>query len=197
MLAASFGGPEAVKTFLDTLPALPLALVYGQHIEARFDSVLTAAVSSNPAYPIRLLRGRGQLRTGEVAVVPVDRALRFLPRGEVVETRRRWKGQYQPSLDQVIAELARLYRDRLGVIVFSGMCNDGEVGCRVAAACNSTVWVQTPDSCMSPDMPNAALSTGCVSYQGTPVELAQALAQRYGNNTESEKPRHPSVAGTG
>jgi chemosensory pili system protein ChpB (putative protein-glutamate methylesterase) len=57
------------------------------------------------------------------------------------------------------------------------MCNDGEIGCRVAKACGGTVWAQTPDSCISPDMPNAAISTGCVSKQGTPEQLAQALAE--------------------
>lgn len=176
VLVASYGGPEAVKTFLSALPAgLPLTMVYGQHIETNFDQVLTSAVGASHNYPIRLLRGRSQLAAAQVSVVPADRQLRFLTRGEVVETRRPWKGQYQPVLDQVIAELARVYRERLGVIVFSGMCNDGEIGCRVAKACGAVVWVQSPESCMSADMPNAALKTGSVSFQGTPVELAQAL----------------------
>ena len=177
VLAASFGGPEAIKQFLAALPErLPLAMVYGQHINTNFDQVLASAIGANHSYPVRLLRGRSFLNSGEVAVVPVDHQLRFLTRGEVIETRRPWLGQYQPCLDQVIGDLARVYRERLGVIVFSGMCNDGEVGCRVAKACGSTVWVQTPETCMSPDMPNAALGTGAVSFQGTPPELAQALA---------------------
>lgn len=183
VLAASFGGPEAVKKFLTRLPAqLPIAMVYGQHIENNFDQVLRKAVSIDHSYPINVLRGRSHLAKGTVAVVPADKQVRFLARGEVVETRQKWDAPYQPSLDQVIAELARVYRERLGIIVFSGMCNDGEIGCRVASACGSTVWVQTPESCLSPDMPNAALATGSVSFQGTPEELAQALGKFYKTN---------------
>ena len=178
VLVASMGGPDAVKRFLNALPqALPIAMVYGQHIETNFDGLLTSAVTGHD-YPMQLVSGEQQLSNGEILVVPVDHQLRFLSRGRVVETRKPWAGSYQPALDQVIADLARVYRQDLGVIIFSGMCNDGEIGCRVAKACGGTVWAQTPDSCLSPDMPNAAISTGCVSKQGTPEQLAAALAEQ-------------------
>lgn len=179
VLVASMGGPDAVKRFLTTLPqALPIAMVYGQHIETNFDGLLTSAVTGHD-YPMQLASGEQQLVNGNILVVPVDHQLRFLSRGRVVETRKAWSGSYQPVLDQVIADLARIYRQNLGVIVFSGMCNDGEIGCRVAKACGGTVWAQTPNSCLSSDMPSAAISTGCVSKQGTPEQLAEALAEQF------------------
>ena len=179
VLVASMGGPDAVKRFLTTLPqALPIAMVYGQHIETNFDGLLTSAVTGHD-YPMQLASGEQRLVNGNILVVPVDHQLRFLSRGRVVETRKAWSGSYQPVLDQVIADLARIYRQNLGVIVFSGMCNDGEIGCRVAKACGGTVWAQTPNSCLSPDMPSAAISTGCVSKQGTPEQLAEALAEQF------------------
>lgn len=176
VLAASLGGPEAVVRFLNALAEdLPLAMVYGQHIETNFDGFLASAIGSRQDYPMKLIRGEQLLQVGEISVVPVDQQLRFLPRGRVVEIRKPWTGDYQPALDQVIAELARVYRHKLGVIVFSGMCSDGAIGCRVAKACGSTIWAQTPDSCLSPDMPTAAINTGSVGYQGTPEELAASL----------------------
>jgi chemosensory pili system protein ChpB (putative protein-glutamate methylesterase) len=185
VLAASCGGPEAVKAFLQHLPSgLPFAMVYGQHIETNFDNLLASAVGKDHSYSIKLVKGEQILQHGEIAVVPVDRQLKFLSRGRVVETRKPWGGAYQPSLDQVISELSRVYRERLGVIIFSGLCNDGEIGCRVAKACGAKVWVQEPESCQSPDMVNAALSTGCVSYQGTPEELAAALVKELTENSE-------------
>lgn len=176
VLAASFGGPEAVRRFLNELPPdLPISMVYGQHIDKSFDQFLSSAVNASSHYPASLIRGRHYMQRGQVAIVPADRQVKFITRGEAVETRRTWIGPYQPALDQVIAEMARVYRDKLGIIVFSGMCNDGEIGCRVAKACGSRVWVQSPESCMSHDMPNAALKTGSVSFQGTPEELAREL----------------------
>jgi len=179
VLAASLGGPEAVSRFLKNLPtSLPIAMVYAQHTETNFDSQLVQTISRAQNYPVQLVRGEQMLCHGEIFVVPVDRQLRFLPFGKVVEKQKSWDGIYQPVIDQVIAELARLYRDKLGVIIFSGTCNDGEIGVRVAKACGSTVWAQTPESCVSPDMPQSAIDTGCVSEHGTPEELADLLSEQ-------------------
>ena len=184
VLAASLGGPESLKRFLRELPAdLPISMVYGQHIEKEFDHGLTQALSSCSSYPMDLIRGRHLLKNGHIAVIPADRQLCFLPGGNVLDTKKPWEGSYQPALDQVIAELAKIYRENLGVIIFSGTCDDGVIGCRVAKGCGATVWVQEPSSCLSDSMPVAALDTGCVSFQGTPEQLAQALAKKFPSQT--------------
>lgn len=180
VLAASIGGPEAVSRFLTALPAgLPLTLVYAQHIDQQFDAVLADKVARKQHYPLQLCRGARQLTPGQVLVVPADHQLRFLPFDRVIETKKPWPGQYQPAIDQVIAELARLYRQRCRVIVFTGMCDDGAIGVRVVQACGGEVWAQSPDTCVSPQMVEAAIATGAVSRQGTPEELAAALAMLY------------------
>jgi chemosensory pili system protein ChpB (putative protein-glutamate methylesterase) len=180
VLAASTGGPEAVSRFLAALtPGLPIAMVYAQHIEANFDRVLAGALERHKNYAITMGRGEQHLRPGSLLVVPADRQLRFLPFHRVVETRKRWEGRYQPAIDQVIAELGRIYQQRCGVIIFSGLCDDGALGCRVLQARGGEIWVQSPECCVSPDMPNAALATGSVSRQGTPEQLARALSSRY------------------
>lgn len=183
VLAASIGGPDAVKRFLGKLPEdLPLAMVYVQHIEPNFDGVLTEAVGRRLAYPMQLAHGETGLTEGEILVVPVRYQLRFLPFGRVIQTRRPWEGIYQPSIDQVVAQLARIYREKLGVIIFSGMCSDGEVGCRVAKACGGEVWAQTPETCVSAAMPKAAIATGNVTRLGSPEDLAEALGARFASN---------------
>lgn len=180
VLAASTGGPAAVGEFLAALrPGLPIALVYAQHIEAHFDRVLGAALAQHGHYAVAIGRGEQRLHSGSLLIVPADRQLRFLPFHRVLETDQPWSGPYQPVCDQVIAQLARQYRDRCGVIVFSGLCDDGALGCRIAQSQGSAVWVQSPASCACPEMPAAALATGAVDFHGTPAELAQALNNRY------------------
>jgi len=179
ILAASLGGPKAISQFVAALPSgLPIAMIYAQHIEPKFDSWLEA-LGQNSSYNMRLAGGEQQLRAGEILVVPADYQLRFQAFGRVVKTHRPWQGQYQPAIDQVAAELAGIYRHKLGMIVFTGTCNDGEVGARMVKAAGGEVWVQSPESCVSPEMPNAALTTGCVSRRGSPEELAGVLSSRY------------------
>jgi chemosensory pili system protein ChpB (putative protein-glutamate methylesterase) len=182
VLAASTGGPEAINQFLEALaPGLPVAFVYAQHIEAPFDAVLTASLARrHPHYPAILCEGEQWLRRGQILVVPVAGQLRFLPFHRVIASRHPWTGPYQPAIDQVVAEVARLYQNRCGVMVFSGLCDDGAFGCRRVRAAGGSVWVQSPESCISPDMPNAALATGTVGHRGSPAELGRAFNELYG-----------------
>lgn len=182
VLAASTGGPSAVSEFLAALaPGLPIALVYAQHIESTFDRVLARALARHDHYGVDLCRAGQRLTPGRVLVVPAEQQVRFLPFHRVVRSQCGWEGRYQPAIDPVVAQVARLYQARCGVIVFSGMCDDGALGCRILRGQGGEVWAQSPASCISSDMPVAALATGTVSFEGTPVELAQALNVRYSN----------------
>ncbi len=179
ILAASTGGPEAIREFLGALPReLPIALVYAQHIVDGFDDALAQSLQKQFGWTARICRGEQRLAAGELLVIPSDRQVRFLPFHRVVEGRQPWAGRYRPAIDSVVAQLARMYQNRCGVIVFSGLCDDGALGCRMAQVSGAEVWVQRPESCISPEMPLAVLATGAVTFQGNPAELAEALRRR-------------------
>lgn len=181
VLAASTGGPAAVSEFLAGLePGLPIALVYAQHIEANFDRFLAAGLERHRHYGVDLCGAGQQLLPGRILVIPADRQVRFLPFHRVARSSEPWEGPFQPAIDQVVAQLARLYGSRCGVIIFSGLCDDGALGCRILHGKGGMIWVQSPASCVSAAMPEAALATGMVSLAGRPAELAAALNQRYG-----------------
>ena len=57
LLAASMGGPAAVKEFLDALPGgLPIGFVYAQHIDASFEASLPQAVGRHSQWKVNLAR---------------------------------------------------------------------------------------------------------------------------------------------
>jgi chemosensory pili system protein ChpB (putative protein-glutamate methylesterase) len=181
ILAASLGGPDAVGEFLAALPAgLPIALIYAQHIEAGFETNLATGLERHSrSYRISLGHGCHPLVAGEVIVVPKDHQIRLLAHDQLVESRKPWEGRYQPAIDQVVAEVARVYRKNAGLIVFTGTCDDGAIGARVISACGGEVWVQSPASCLASAMPEAVLAAVPVIQQGSPAQLAQALGARY------------------
>ncbi len=180
VLGASLGGPEAIKAFVTALPPdLPIALVYVQHIDECFDQLLVDNLSRYSHYPAAVCREELRLYSGRIAVISPDHKPRFLPFGRVIDSGEPWQGMYRPCIDQVAVGLARLYRERLGLIVFTGTYNDGEQGARNVKALGGTVWAQSPQSCASDTMPRAAMGTGAVSISGSPQQLAAALASRY------------------
>jgi Chemotaxis response regulator containing a CheY-like receiver domain and a methylesterase domain len=126
LLAASLGGPEAVKAFLDALPGgLPVGFIYAQHIEASFESALSQAVGRHSQWQVRQVRAGEPVRCGEVVIAPIAEELGFHSDGTTRLNGRCWPEPYSPSIDQMMLNLAQQFGERCGVIAFSGMGSDG------------------------------------------------------------------------
>lgn len=183
VLAASTGGPAAVKEFLSHLPGeLGVAFVYVQHIDTNYAPTLIKMMSSAGAYPAALATHGRVLQRNTIALVTAERRVDILENGTLLITADQWGGRYAPSIDQIAANVARTYRERCGLILFTGMGDDGAASSRLIKQQGGQVWVQSPTSCTSPSMPEAALATDCVSYSGTPIELAQHLTEHMTKN---------------
>ena len=178
VLAASTGGPAAVKDFLQQLPAeLKLAFVYVQHIDSGQAETLVKMMTNAGSYPVSIARQGLVLTNNTITLVTADRSLSIHDNGTLMFSKNKWSGFYSPSIDQVAANIARVYRHRSGIIMFSGMGDDGAASCRLIKQQGGKVWVQTPQQSTIASMPEAALSTGTVSFVGSPIELADELAR--------------------
>jgi len=178
LLAASTGGPSAVKNFLDALPVhLPIALLYAQHIDAQFESTLPQVIGRHNRWKIGLAQQYQRLYAGEVTIVPVARELRFAEGGSLHIEEHPWQGVWQPSFKRMMQNLVRHFGSRCGVIVFSGMDND----CTAVAAWMKRqgvpIWTQSEASCVCPAMPASLRRSGYSQKSGTPAQLAKALAE--------------------
>ncbi|MDQ2076571.1 chemotaxis protein CheB [Marinimicrobium sp. ABcell2] len=179
VLAASTGGPAAVKRFLSELPPdLGVAFLYVQHIDAHYTSTLVKMMSDSP-YPASLAVQGEVLQENRLFIVTAQERVEVLENGTFALSDGPWGGPYAPSVDQLVANVARVYGPRAGLIVFSGMGDDGASAGRLLKQRGGRIWVQSPDSCTSSSMPDMALATGCVSYNGTPEQLAQQLTVQY------------------
>lgn len=188
VLAASTGGPAAVKEFLAELPGdLGLAFVYVQHIDSHYTTTLVRMMNAAGRYAAGLASHGAVLQPDSLVLVTAERRVDILDNGTLALTREPWGGRYAPSIDQVVANVARTYRERAGLIVFTGMGDDGAASSRLIKQQGGQVWAQSPASCTSPSMPESALATNCVSYQGTPVELARQLTQHIYRTTNQRK----------
>ena len=179
ILAASTGGPAAVKRFLAQLPAnLGIAFLYVQHIDAQQAVTLNRMMSNAGSYPAMVATQGVVLSANSMTLVTARDPVEILANGTLaLSYGQAWKGCYAPSIDQIAANAARIYRERCGLIIFTGMGDDGAASCRLIKQVGGKAWAQSPDDCTSDSMPVSALATGCVSLSGTPEYLARALAQ--------------------
>lgn len=178
LLAASLGGPAAVKEFLDALPGgLPIGFIYAQHIDPNFESVLPQAVGRHSQWHVQPARHGDALRCGEVVVVPIGNELNFSEDGLMQIQAHGWPEPYSPSIDQMMLNLAQAYGNRCGVIAFSGMGSDGAAAAAYVRRQGGEIWTQKAESCASPSMPESLREAGYSQHSGDPRELAERLVQ--------------------
>lgn len=178
VLAASLGGPAAVKEFLDEIPAdLPVGFLYAQHVDEHFSHVLTKVLGRHSQLELKSMQQGDILREGEVSVVPVGNEVIFKDSGVSI-TQKPWEGPYGPSIDHLLANVLRCYTSRCHVIFFSGMGNDGALIAPRMKRQGCGVWAQTPESCANGSMPQSIIDLECSELTASPKELAHALIKR-------------------
>jgi len=191
VLGASLGGPEAVKKFLDVLPAgLPVAFVYAQHIDERFEEALCQAVGRHSAYQLKNAENAMTLKSGEVLIAPVGTTFDLVGLDRVSIGSKPWEGPYGPSIDGVIDVVRHHANHRFGCILFSGMGSDGSESISAMPE-GLPVWVQTPATCGNASMPESALSTGRVTFSGDSYQLAQKLVEQLRDKWKEDYERKP------
>ncbi len=200
VLAASMGGPEAVKLFLDHLPiTVPVALVLVQHIDPKMQAVLPRILGRHNDWQFdteknftvsddkaSLRYPDSRLMQGRVLIVPAQRQIDFGYGGEVFAHQtisadsaqyEPWPGQYQPSINDVMRRAAGAFGARLITIVFSGMGDDGAAAVKTVKETRGLIWAQSSLSCVCSSQPDNIRTSGQVSFDGSPDALAKHLQQ--------------------
>lgn len=183
LLAASLGGPAAVKAFMDLLPpGLPTAFVYAQHIDREGAQVLVRVLGRHGHYRFREAVQGAPLQVGEVIVAPIEQQLGIAADGTLELLGKPWPGPYNPSIDQMMLNIGDHFAQRTLAIVFSGMGEDGARAAPILKAYGARIWCQDSASCANSSMPDAVAATGCAEFRGSP----EAMAERLLKSMESE-----------
>ncbi len=178
LLAGSTGGPEAVKEFIENLPAdSDYSFLYVQHIEPGFEKNLIAMFSNRNGYQAQVARSGDVLTPKSILVVPANRQLRVLTGGIAIIEDAPWQGRFQPSIDATAVSFANGCGYDGGIIIFSGMDCDGTSGAKIYASKGGRVWAQEPDTCVVNSMPESVMKCGVVAYSASPKEMAEQLVR--------------------
>ncbi|MBV1932213.1 MAG: chemotaxis protein CheB [Porticoccaceae bacterium] len=165
LLAASTGGLQAVAQFLSQARQRPgFGFVYAQHIEVEHQEQLVKLVRRHSPWGAQIGGVGDYLAEGYVTIISPGERVSVGAGGRIISSDQNWSGRYRPSIDDLSGELAANYRQCSGMIVFTGMGDDGVMGSKTIKAGGGSVWVQAPGTCAAPALPEAVRVSGSYDY---------------------------------
>ncbi|NAZ88279.1 chemotaxis protein CheB [Kineococcus indalonis] len=156
VLAASFGGLEALTAVLGALPAgFPVPVAVVQHRAPESD-LLPALLRARTALPVHAADAQ-ELADGAFARPGVH----VLPPRPASAGERGGRAPVPHQADELMGALAQRHGARTCAVVLTGRLDDGARGVRAVKRAGGWVLVQSPASARAPGMPTAAIATGC------------------------------------
>jgi len=179
VLGASIGGPRSVAQFLQALPDnLPVVLLLAQHISESCQDLLAEQLDRCSGWQVALPGEEQALEAGQMWIVPSESHIEMGADGAIRRSGAAWDSVHRPDINAVLKSAAETFGTRCGAIMFSGLGQDGSLGCATIAEHGGFVWTQSSESCVIAGMPEAARRSCTVELSGTPAQLAQALVTR-------------------
>jgi len=173
LLAASTGGLTAVKQFLSQVkPTMGVGFVYAQHIEVEQAGQLVKTVERNSQWRAEMANTGRFAAEGYVTIIPPEEKVSIGKDGVLGITGESWSGRYKPSIDGICVELATYYQQCSGMIVFTGMGDDGVAGSKTIKDRGGNVWVQSPQTCTAPALPEGVIAYGEYDFSASIDELS-------------------------
>lgn len=181
-LGASTGGTEAIKSFLEAMPANAPAILIAQHMPEGFTSRFAARLDSTCQISVKEAEHQEMVKQGVAYIAPGHSHLtmRRLPSGEyqLLLSQTPEVNRHRPSVDVLFHAAAReLGKLAVGVLL-TGMGRDGAAGMAAMHDAGAYTLAQDAASCIVYGMPRAAVELGAVDESGAPPQLAgMALAR--------------------
>ncbi len=173
-IGASAGGLEALQSLLSSLPSnLGFSYVVIQHLSPDYKSLLSEILSKYTDMPVIQAEQGMRAQSDCVYVIPPRQNL-SLKNGVICLSEQVMGGLHLP-IDGFFKSIAEDVGAKAIAIILSGTGSDGTNGIKNVKEKDGMVIVQSPSSCKFNGMPNSAIRTGLVDFQGTPEEIVSEL----------------------
>ncbi|PYQ48592.1 MAG: chemotaxis response regulator protein-glutamate methylesterase [Acidobacteria bacterium] len=166
VIGTSTGGPPALQAIIPRLPEdLPSAVLVVQHMPVGFTRSLAERLDARSGLRVREARDGDAVAPGAVLIAPAGRHMKVRRRGREM---RVWLDDepraalHRPSVDVLMASVAKAYGPRALGIVLTGMGSDGVEGLRAIRGSGGLTLAESEESCVIYGMPKAAVEAGVV-----------------------------------
>lgn len=176
VIGGSWGGFEAVCELLAPMPrAAALPFVVALHRSPRSkDGALEQMLANCLRLEVIAVEDKSPLKAGCVHVAPADYHL-LIEDGSLALSTDPQVQFSRPSIDMLFESAADEYMAGVVGVVLTGANADGAAGVRRIKVLGGVTMAQEPATAVKPQMPQAAINTGCVDFVGPIPALAREL----------------------
>jgi len=165
VIGTSTGGPPALQQIIPRLPQqLAASILVVQHMPVGFTRSLAERLDQRSLLPVREAEDGEPLVAGLVLVAPAGRHMKL--RRRAGQAPRIWlddepkNALHRPSVDVLMASVAKACGAQALGIVLTGMGADGVEGLRAIRDAGGRTLAESEESCVIYGMPKAALEAG-------------------------------------
>jgi two-component system, chemotaxis family, protein-glutamate methylesterase/glutaminase len=177
VIACSTGGPKALASLVPALPPhLGDGTVIVQHMPAGFTASLATRLDNGSGLRVAEARGGERLAPQTALVAPGGRHLHLHEGGRVTLGDEAEIGGLRPRADITIRDAARVFGERMVLVVLTGMGKDGLEGAREVRRAGGRILVEAEGTCIVYGMPRAVAEAGLADLQLPLHELPDAIA---------------------
>jgi two-component system chemotaxis response regulator CheB len=181
VIATSTGGPRALAALLPRLPArLGLGTLIVQHMPAGFTESLASRLDQRSQLRVREAAGGERLEPGTALLAPGGKHLRLSGDAITQLTEEPAVGGLRPRADLLIEDAARIYRERLLLVVLTGMGNDGLRGATAVRRHGGRILAEAEETCTIYGMPRAIVDGGLADEVLSLDRLASVITAEAG-----------------
>jgi two-component system chemotaxis response regulator CheB len=181
LIATSTGGPRALAELIPNLPS-PLGAggMIVQHMPAGFTASLAQRLDRSSKLTVVEAAGGEALKPDTLILAPGGSHLRLGDNGAARLTDEAAIGGLRPRADLTIADAAKLFGERLVLVVMTGMGKDGLEGAREVRARGGRIIAEAESSCTVYGMPRAIVEADLADEIVPLGQLADAIAAEVG-----------------
>ena len=163
-IAASTGGPEALKEVIGSLGSLPEASIYiVQHGPAWMLETFATRLQEDAGMPVYLAKDGMMSQPGAIYIAPGDRHMTVAPETFALQLNDEAPENYmRPAADPLFRSVATAFGPYGVAVVLTGMGRDGTLGAATIAAAGGVVLAQDPRTAVASSMPQTVVNIGAV-----------------------------------
>ncbi len=180
LVAASTGGPDAIRTIVRSLDSeLPAAFFLVQHGPPWMMETLARSLQNDTSLTVHLAEDGMQPAAGELYVAAGDAHMEIDAGSRQVRLTDDPPENYmRPAADPLLRSGARAFGDQTLAVVLTGMGRDGAQGAAAVIAAGGTVLVQDPATTVATGMPKTVIDLGLASRVAPLDEVGQQIIHR-------------------